>query len=406
MRIALFHNLPSGGAKRHTSEQLRELAARGYSVVEFTTSQSDNQFCSFKPYVNEQCFYDFSPSPLAIRKAPLITPYIHLFQGITNLERMNKLNRVIAENINGRSFDLVFVKDCQLMPSPYILRYITGANIFQCHHINRPYEPSAIGFLKGKSTIDKIKQIYYAPASSLFRNHFIKAETRNIQSASLVLTNSLFSKRVLYKNFRINSNVLYPGINNLIFRNIPLYKEENYVLSVGALTLRKGYRFLVSAISKINSVIRPQLWIVANSIDQQEKTALVDLANRLQVKLKIEKVTDDTRLVEIYNCAKVFVYAPLQEPLGMAPLEAMACGTPVLAVEEGGVKETVLDGITGYLVGRDPVAFAEKLETLLTRPGIRNAMGEAGIDYIHKEWSWERAVDKLEDQFRKVLNRS
>jgi glycosyltransferase involved in cell wall biosynthesis len=83
----------------------------------------------------------------------------------------------------------------------------------------------------------------------------------------------------------------------------------------------------------------------------------------------------------------------------MAPLEAMACGTPVVAVGEGGVRETVLNNITGWVVQRDPHKFAKRLEALLEDDKTRLSMGQAGIDYVMSQWTWQRAVDRLEHEF-------
>jgi glycosyltransferase involved in cell wall biosynthesis len=128
------------------------------------------------------------------------------------------------------------------------------------------------------------------------------------------------------------------------------------------------------------------------------------MAAKLGVELHIERIMDDHRLVQVYNQALAFVYAPLQEALGMAPLEAMACGTPVVAVAEGGVRETVLDGVTGWTVERDTELFAERLETLLSDEQTRRGMGQAGPDYIRDNWTWQSAVNSLEDEFELVIS--
>jgi glycosyltransferase involved in cell wall biosynthesis len=176
----------------------------------------------------------------------------------------------------------------------------------------------------------------------------------------------------------------------------------DYVLCVGSIIYSKGYRFLISALACIDAGKRPKLFIAANSRDHEEEKVVRSMALRLGVELHIEEITDDERLVQVYNQAKVFVYAPMQEALGMAPLEAMACSTPVVAVAEGGVRETVLDGVTGLLVKRDVNAFVDRLETLLWNDKKRLHMGQAGVEYVRKNWTWSRAVDRLESEFELV----
>ena len=76
----------------------------------------------------------------------------------------------------------------------------------------------------------------------------------------------------------------------------------------------------------------------------------------------------------------------------------MACGTPVVAVAEGGVKETILNGRNGWLVRRDAKEFAERIQILLSDKKLRMKMGEEGISTVRQNWTWEHAVDRLEEE--------
>ncbi len=396
MRIALCHNLPSGGAKRHIFEQVRQLALRGRQIVEFVPSTADVRFCSLAPYVTNQRVFRLDPvSPLK-RRIPFITPYVHAAQGIVTLRRVERCNRAIAEEIDRGNFDCVLVKDCQVAMNPYVLRYLKTPAVFQCHHglRHRIGNPRSNGTGRA-SLVEQIKLYYYAPARGVYHHKFFADEMRNARSASAVLTNSEFSRQLLSEYYGIDAHVVYPGVNTEIFRPQPFPKMD-YVLSVGALIPSKGYRFLISALARIELARRPRLFIAANSNEPAEEQAVRELAARLRVELEIEKVQDDNRLVEVYNRARVFVYAPRQEALGLAALEAMACGTPVVGVDEGGVRETVLSGITGYLVRRDPQAFAEALDLVLGDEHLRMRMGQAGVECMRSNWTWSVSVDKLE----------
>jgi glycosyltransferase involved in cell wall biosynthesis len=108
------------------------------------------------------------------------------------------------------------------------------------------------------------------------------------------------------------------------------------------------------------------------------------------------QINDDRDLAALYGAARLFVYAPRGEMLGLACLEAMSCGTPVVAVRDGGVAETVLDGVTGWLTERDPAAFAARIEVLLEDDALRARMGAAAGEYVRAEWTWPAAIDRLE----------
>ena len=128
MRIAIYHNLPSGGAKRHTLEQVRELARRGHELVEFAPSIADLTYCSFKPYVREQRVFAFHPHQPLQRRLPLLTPYVHSVQGMATLQRLAQMNRIIAREIDDGGFDLALVKDCHISMNPARSRMNRSSN--------------------------------------------------------------------------------------------------------------------------------------------------------------------------------------------------------------------------------------------------------------------------------------
>jgi glycosyltransferase involved in cell wall biosynthesis len=326
----------------------------------------------------------------------MITPYLHAALGIETLRRTREANRAIAREIDGAQPDVVLVKDCQTIMNPYVLRFVTTPAVFQCHHgLRHRLELERTNEASNVSVADRLRSWYYAPARSVYQHRFVQDEIKNIRSASSVLTNSVFSCELLAEHYGVTARAIYPGIDSKRFR--PQAGPKGcYVLSVGALIYSKGYRFLVAALARIDRRWRPSLFIAANMVDADELRVVQELAARTEVELTVEQITQDERLIEVYSHALAFVYAPMGEALGMAPLEAMACGTPAVAVGEGGVRETVVDGVTGWLVERDPELFARKLESLLCDEGARRRMSEAGVEHVRSTWTWQRAVDELE----------
>jgi glycosyltransferase involved in cell wall biosynthesis len=74
----------------------------------------------------------------------------------------------------------------------------------------------------------------------------------------------------------------------------------------------------------------------------------------------------------------------------------MACGTPVVAVREGGVQEAVLHEQTGIMVERDPVQFADAIGDLLANPDKAASYGQKGREHVQQNWTWDRAIETLE----------
>jgi len=396
MRIALYHNLPSGGARRFVHDELRELAGRGHEITEFTTTLADRAALDLGPWVIAQQVYDAPAPEFTPRRLPMIAPYVHAAQLTTLLRRTREVDRRIAADIDAHGYDVVLAQDSQIIPSPYLLRYVHTPTVFQCHHVQRDTDEQRLA--ADERTADwtgRLKRSYYAPARAYSRNLRGDHEQVNLRAATLVLTNSEYSRSVLAARFGVESTVIYPGIDSERFCPGPIPRGE-FVLAVGALHYMKGYRFLVSALGQMPAQRRPALVIAANSAEAAEQAAVTELAARLGVSLRIENVRDDARMVELYRTARAFVYTPIEEALGLAPLEAMACGTPVLAVGEAGVLETVVDGVTGWLVGRDAHVFAERLDALLRDDTLRARFAEQAVDYVREKWTWSRAVDQLE----------
>jgi glycosyltransferase involved in cell wall biosynthesis len=105
-----------------------------------------------------------------------------------------------------------------------------------------------------------------------------------------------------------------------------------------------------------------------------------------------------------YAACDVFVTTPWYEPFGITPVEAMACARPVIGANVGGIKSTVLDNETGYLVPpNDPEALADKLAILKRHPALAHQMGEAGLARARHAYTWRRVARALADCYERTL---
>ena len=95
------------------------------------------------------------------------------------------------------------------------------------------------------------------------------------------------------------------------------------------------------------------------------------------------------------------------EPFGLIPLEAAACGVPVVALKEGGYPETIIDGKSGYLVSSNPKHVAEKINYLLSNASKRVNMGVFAQKNAAKKWDWKARIKEIEKvlaEFKEDIN--
>ena len=107
-----------------------------------------------------------------------------------------------------------------------------------------------------------------------------------------------------------------------------------------------------------------------------------------------------------YSAARPCLVASKAEPFGLVPLESMACGTPVVAVDDGGLRESIENGGTGLLVERNPASFAQAACSLLEAPAARARFGLYARENVLQHWTWARSVEDLCRHFVEVTGHS
>ncbi|MFE0021119.1 glycosyltransferase [Amycolatopsis sp. NPDC059021] len=176
---------------------------------------------------------------------------------------------------------------------------------------------------------------------------------------------------------------------------------KSRVVAVGRLVPRKGFDDVIAALARLPGTELvlaggPEKGSLARDPEARRLRAL---AGRLGVGERVLMPGRVSRadMPALLRSADVVVCAPWHEPFGIVPLEAMACGIPVVAAAVGGLTDTVVDGVTGALVPpRDPRALATTLRELLAEPALAHAYGAAGNDRVRARYSWDRvAADTL-----------
>jgi glycosyltransferase involved in cell wall biosynthesis len=400
MRIALVHNLPSGGAKRALFEWARRLSER-HHLYAFTLSTADHAFCDLRPFVTGHEEFPFTTSRL------FSTPLgrLNQWQRWRDIGRLDALGRRIAGAIDAGAFDVVFAHTCQFTFLPTCLRFVRTPAVYYLHEAfgraqSVDSQPGPVPGRAFRRWLDHVD-----PLPALYRRRLDALQRTGLAAGVRLLANSTFTRarmRAAYPG--ADPPVCGYGVDANTFRPRTEVRREGHVLSVGELTPRKGFAFLVNALARIPEPERPRLKLACNVVRADERAHVEQLARDLGVLVDIAVGVTTDALVREYNRAAVCVYAPHQEPFGLVPLEAMACGTAVVGVDEGGVRESVVHGRTGLLVPRDAGQFAEAVRTLLADQALGIEYGQHARAHVLAEWTWERSTTAIEAQLRGVAD--
>jgi glycosyltransferase involved in cell wall biosynthesis len=208
---------------------------------------------------------------------------------------------------------------------------------------------------------------------------------------------------------------LSPVNKDIARSRLGISKSEFAVLQLGRLVRRKGIDTAIEGFAAFhrNTGAEARLLVVGGSTDQPdpdgcpEMRRLMDLATALGIRDRVifagRKRRSEIRYY--YSAADVFVTTPWYEPFGITPVEAMACGTAVVGARVGGIKSTVVDGETGYLVEpKNSLELGEKLEQLYKNRPLCRLFGERGRERAERFYTWNQVALSTERLYESILS--
>jgi glycosyltransferase involved in cell wall biosynthesis len=188
----------------------------------------------------------------------------------------------------------------------------------------------------------------------------------------------------------------------------PPRRARHRLLACGRLVPRKGYDLAVRALAELPDT---ELLVAGGPAaelidDDPEAQRLRRLALRTGVadRVRMLGAVDPAAMPALMRSADLVLCTPVYEPFGIVPLEAMACGVPVVATDVGGHRDTVTEGVTGRRVTPgDPAAVAAAARELLARDDLRARFGAAGRRQVLERFTWQRVADGCEQVYRRTL---
>lgn len=208
----------------------------------------------------------------------------------------------------------------------------------------------------------------------------------------------------------VNTNVFRPAARAEARRQIGhgLSDDDFVITYVGRLLPRKDVGNIVRALALLaRQATRPvKLLVVGGASPDPDPVVTPEIGaiRRLAAELGVADrvlcvgMRQQSALRRYYAAGDVAVTTPWYEPFGLTPLEAMACGRPVIGAHVGGIAFTIIDGATGFLVPpRDPDTLAARLRCLHDRPALRDGFGAAARKRVEQEFSWSITAGRTAD---------
>jgi glycosyltransferase involved in cell wall biosynthesis len=240
-----------------------------------------------------------------------------------------------------------------------------------------------------------------------------RLDRRMVRSVDAVVTSSPFAAERIEACYGRPAEVITLGIDrDRLDAGLPAEGAASKdgpprLLTVNYLHPRKRIGLIVEAFAELVGRCQrdgrdvPVLTIVG---DGPERPVLAALAARLGVAGRVELAgfVPDAELPRYYGAAACYVHATREESFGLSVIEAAYCGCPVVAVDEGGVRDTVENGVTGYRVAATPAAIADGIARVLGAPDGGTALGAAGRAKVAGEFRWSRGAEDLLGAARRV----
>jgi len=370
VRVAVLHNLVDGGARRRLAEQVAALDA---DVVEVTTPLAVP--VTSRPYV----------VPLKVL-APGLPAALRPPQRWLDLNRLRATWRTMGDLAERAGADVIFANPDSVLRGAVPLGPRTTPVIRYCDEPRRiDYEPAL------RDSLNPRTRRLYAGLRALERS----IDRAGIATADALATNSRYSARRISAAYGRTADVLPCGAPARMTAD---GAEPAHLLSVGRLIATKGHDLAIEAAGR--SGLGLPVVVVGHYPDRAEEDRLHAVAARHGVPLEIRTGIADDELIALYRGAFALLYLATAEPLGLASLEAQACGTPAIVAAEGGLPETVLADRTGFVVARDAGAAADAL-VCLSRDGVRAEMSRAAASLLNGH-SWARSAALLREMAERL----
>ncbi len=365
MKIAIFHELTLLSGARKFAEEYGKILSKNHAVDLFYVDEYEDQ--KVKRIFNRTFFFEFKEKRWEGNdwKAKL-------YKDTFELVKLYYLHNRIGSAIKKEGYDFVLVNPSKFTQAPFLIRFISSS-VYFCQEPLRMAYDEAISITENLTSLKK----NYEKLNRSIRKWIDKS---NISRSKFIFANSNFSRISIEKAYRKKASVCYLGVDTQDFSPQNLQKRYD-LLFIGEKMKIEGYDLLEKTLRLYK--VEPSVKIISRT----EGSGGLSQEN----------------LIREYNKSKIILALSRNEPFGLIPIEAMACGIPVIAINEGGFMESVVDNKTGYLISRSEIELKKRIDLLLTDDHLREQFGKAGREFVEKKFTWELSVENFMKQITKIL---
>ena len=396
MRIAQvsYHTNPvaplggrhTGGMNVYVSELARELARRGHYVDVFTRRDSERpEVTVLAPGLR---LVQLPAGPAAPLEKALLAPYLPEF--------VAEMNRFAADE--GQPYDLVHSHYWQAIAAgePFA-REQDAPHLVMFH---------TLGEVKNRARVSEEE-----PGERIRRERDLAA------SADAIITASGHEHDLLERYYDadparmvsipcgIDTDLFRPRDRDECRRELGIELDRPVLLWVGRLEKLKGVDILIDAVAQLEDPEVLLLVVGGDEHGQELRRELEEQAREAGIEgsVRFTGAVPHEDLPAWYSAADVCAVPSYYESFGLVAVEAMACGTPVVASRVGGLVSTVTDGVNGYLIPwRCPEPFAEKLEVLIRNPELRANFARSARESVER-FRWDDIARRMESLYEDVI---
>lgn len=399
--LAILGGKDTGGMNVYVRELTRHLGRRGIHVDVFTRSQDEHV-----PHVLHDLGYG--------------NRVVHIHAGPEHPMPKKDLAEYLPDFVAGIE---QFARDkgitYDLIHSHYWMSGIAAESLKKSWGVPVVHMFHTLGLMKNRVAQSK---------AEMEGEYRIQGEYRVLEIADCIIAATLAEQSQLQFLYHANQDkivIIPPGVDISHFYPIPpdearhaigVPETDRMLLFVGRIEPLKGVDTLIRALAHLKKTgvacRHPHYLAVIGGDPNENSNDINSEMARLQAlsrELGLEDLVvflgkrAQSSLPYYYSAAEVVIMPSHYESFGMVALEAMACGTPVVASQVGGLAFLIQDGVTGYVVpGGDPVALSERLALLISQPALRRRLGEQASAYA-KDYAWENITERVINLYSEVL---